>query len=69
MAWLADRASGVVSTRLGHAVRVIAADFEEVVKLVQPENYNEFVGELRDVSGLPLAWSPDAVTDFLAGWK
>ena len=37
-AWLADRAFGVVTTRLGLAVRVIAADFEEIVKLVQPES-------------------------------
>ena len=37
-AWLADRAFGVVTTRSGLAVRAIEADFEEVVKLVQPEN-------------------------------
>ena len=68
-AWLAERAFGVVTTRLGLAVRVRTTDFEEVVRLVQPENYTKFLGELRDVSGLPLSWGPDVVTDFLAGWK
>ena len=67
--WLAERAFGVVTTRLGLAVRVRTADFEEVMRLVQPENYTKFLGELWDVSGLPLSWGPEAVTDFLAGWK
>ena len=67
--WLAERAFGVVTTRLGLAVRVKTTDFEEVVKLVQPEKYTKFLGELWDVSGLPVSWSPDAVTDFLTGWK
>ena len=40
--WLADRAFGVVTTRLGLAVRV-TPDFEEVVRLVQPENHNKFL--------------------------
>ena len=66
--WLADRAFGVVTTRLGLVVRVKATDFEEVAELAQPENY-KFLGELWDVSGLTLSWGPDAVTDFLAGWK
>ena len=39
------------------------------VKLGQPEDHAEFQGEWWDVSGLPLSRSPDAVTDFLAGWK
>ena len=30
-------------TRLGLAVRVKTTDFEEVVKLVQPENYTKFL--------------------------
>ena len=58
-----------MTTRLGLAVRVRTADFEEVMRLVQPENYAKFLGELLDVSGLPLSWGPEAVTDFLAGWK
>ena len=68
-AWLADRAYGVVTTRMGLAVRVLAADLEESIKLVQPDNYSKFLGELWDVSGLPLSCGPDAGTDFLAGWK
>ena len=39
------------------------------MRLVQPENYTKFLGELWDVSGLPLSWGPEAVTVFLAGWK
>ena len=66
--WLADRVFGVVTARFGLAVRVKTPDFEEVVRLVQPD-YNKFLGELWDVSGLPLSWGPAAVTDFLAGWK
>ena len=58
-------ALGVVTTRLGPAVRVKIPDFEKVARLVQPENYNKFLGELWDVSGLPLSWGPDAVTDCL----
>ena len=56
------------TTCLGLVVKVKATDFEGVVKLVHPENY-KLLGELRDVSGSPLSWSPDAVTDFLGGWK
>ena len=56
--WLAERAFGVVTTRLGLSVRLITTDFEEVVKLVQPENYTKFLGEMWDVSGLPLSWVP-----------
>ena len=41
--------------RLALAVRVKTTDFEEVVKLVQPENNTKFVGVLWDVSGLPLS--------------
>ena len=37
--WLADRAFGVVTRCLGLAVRVKKTDFEEVVRLVQPETY------------------------------
>ena len=50
-AWLADGAYSVITTRMGLAVRVLAADLEEIRKLVQPE--------LQQVSGT------DAVTDFL----
>ena len=67
--WLADRAFGVVTTRLGLAVRGKTTDFEEVVKLAQPESYNKSLRELRGVSGLPFSRGPDAVTDFLAGWE
>ena len=51
------------------AVRVLAADFEEIVNLVQPENCSNRLGELWDVSGFPLSWSPDALTSFLAVWE
>ena len=43
--WIAERAFGVVTSRLGLAVRV-KTDSEEVVRLVQPENYTKFLGEL-----------------------
>ena len=33
------------------------------------EKYTKFLGELRDVSGLPVSRGPDAVTDLLTGWK
>ena len=56
--WLADRAFGVVTTRLGLALRVKTTDFEEVVKLVQPENRTKFLGELSDVSRLQLSGVP-----------
>ena len=59
----------MVTTRLGLAVRVKTTDFEEVVKLVPPENYTKFLGEKRDVSGPPLSWGPDAETDFLEPCK
>ena len=59
-ACLADRAYGVVTTRIGLAVIVLTADFEEIVKLVQPENNIKFLGELWCVSGLPFSWGSDA---------
>ena len=59
-AWFADRACGVVTTRIGLVVRVFTADFEEIVKLAQPENNIKFLGEVWNVSGLPLSWRSDA---------
>ena len=56
--WVAARAFGVVTTLLGLAVRVKTPDFEEIASLVQPEKYNKFLGEMWDVSGLPLSWDP-----------
>ena len=67
--WIAESGFGVVTIRLGLAVKGKTTDFEEVVKLVQPESHTKFLGELWDVSGLPFSWGPDAVKDFLAGWK
>ena len=67
--WIADRAFGVVTTRLRFAVKVKTTDFEEVVKLAQPDKYTKFRGELWGVSGQPFSWGPDVVTDFLAGGK
>ena len=68
-AWLADRAYRVVSIRMGLAVRVLAADFEEIIKQMRPDNYCKFLVDLWDVSGLPALPGPDAVTYFFAGWK
>ena len=41
---LADRAYGVVTASMELAVRVLAADFEEITKLVQPDNCSKFQG-------------------------
>ena len=43
--------------------RILAADVEEIMKLVQRDNYSKFQGELS------LSWDPNAVTFFIAGWK
>ena len=66
--WLADRACGVVTSRMGLAVKSTRSRLRGDNKLVQPENNSKFLGELKVASGLPLSWVPDAVTDFLAGW-
>ena len=42
-AWLAHHAYGVVTTRMELALRV---DFEEIVELVQPENYSKILGRV-----------------------
>ena len=51
------------------AVRVLAADFEEIGKLLEPENHSKFLG----TCGQPLSWAPDAkvnpVKSFCKGYR
>ena len=49
--WLADRVLAPI--RMGLAVRVLEADFEEIVKLVQPRNYNKFLDQRCELVVVP----------------
>ena len=59
--WCGDDAHGASCKSKNNRLRW------KVVKLVQPENYNKFLGELRNVSGLPLSLGPRCC-DRLSCW-
>ena len=60
--------SAQVIQRLQGLEAVVVKQLDRALSKVQ-NGITKFLGELWDVSGLPLSWGPEAVTDFLAGWK
>ena len=44
-AWMAELATGIVSTRRGFAVRVAAAQYDKAVKLVYPNDSERPLGK------------------------
>ena len=71
---MTDRAECVMTTRMTLAERIIVVDFEEVVKLVQSENYIKFFIELWDMSGkslygVPILWQTFWLIGRWSLWK
>ena len=65
---LGENAWGVVPTRNGFAIRVLATAREEAVKLLRPDGYNLQLGTLYEVSGLPQNMGKEALAAFLGNW-
>ena len=64
-ATIGQKSWGIVPTRKGWAVRVLAEDQEAVQKELNPT----FVtGDMYSVSGLPLSWHEENVRNFLGDW-
>ena len=67
-AFFCEKAFGVVPFARGFGVRVKAADFQEILTQIQPENSEQFIGKRWEISRLPLAMSKESLQDFLSGW-
>ena len=68
-AFIGEGAFGVVPFGQGYGVRVKSENFEEVLRQVQPENADSFLGKRWEISGLPLAMGPESLQDFLGNWQ
>ena len=59
---------GVVKTRKGFGVRVLAEQYEEAVHIVRPSDSASFLGTRYEMSGLPLSCGRDAIVELLGSW-
>ena len=59
---------GVVLTKRGWGIRVLAENFQTVLADVNPTAQADFLGEEYVVSGLPLSWGSANVAEFLGQW-
>eukprot|EP00973_Karenia_brevis_P091933 12409908-Karenia_brevis.AAC.1 len=48
-AWLQDN-YGVISLRNGFAIRLLSADYPEVIKMVRPDDHSKYVGKKWRIS-------------------
>ena len=60
---------GVVPTRRGWGIRVLAENFEQVLREVNPAAEAWVTGTEYVVSGLPLSWHAENVKKFLGPWE
>ena len=61
-------ALGVVPTRRGWGIRVLAESFQAVLADINPAEQAELLGDAYLVSGLPLSWGSANVKEFLGAW-
>ena len=66
---LGERAFGLVETRRGLVIRVKPQDFDEVLKLVRPDDHESLAGKLYEVSGLPCWMGRTALARFCGVWS
>ena len=59
---------GVVPTRRGWGIRVLAENFQAVLTDVNPTAQADLLGDEYVVSGLPLSWGSANVKEFLGEW-
>ena len=67
--FLGERAHGVVPTRKGLAIRVLASDYPDAIRQIRPEDAQRFLGKTWEVSGLPLGMGKEALEAFLQPWQ
>ncbi len=67
--FLGEKAFGVVATAQGFGVRVKTESFEEVLRQVRPDDYQQFLGTKWEISGLPMAMGKESLTRFLGDWN
>ena len=66
---MAEVSAGVVSTKRGFAIRVIAAHYESAVKTLHPHDSERLLGKRWEISGLPLSMGRIALMEFLDTWR
>ena len=66
---MAEVSAGVVSTKRGFAIRVIAAHYESSVKTLHPHDSERLLGKRWEISGLPLSMGRIALMEFLDTWR
>ena len=67
--WLSDMSMGIVNTRRGFAIRVVAAQYDHAVKMIYPNDSEKLLGKRWEISGLPLSMGGPALIEFLDGWR
>ena len=60
---------GIVNTRRGFAIRVVAAQYDHAVKMIYPNDSEKLLGKRWEISGLPLSMGGPALIEFLDGWR
>ena len=66
---MAEVSAGVVNTKRGFAIRVIAARYESAVKTLHPHDSERLLGKRWEISGLPLSMGRIALMEFLDTWR
>ena len=64
-----EKAFGVVPYGSGYGIRLKSEHFEEMLRQIQPEHAEQFLGKRWEISGLPLAMGAQNLQDFLGEWK
>ena len=67
--WLGEKAWGGVRISKGWGIRVKAAEREEALKLLRPEDWQGLSGTKYPIAGLPLSRGSDSVQAALDGWS
>ena len=60
-AFLASGGMGIVQSARGLCIRVKSADFDQTIRVLRPEDFTRYVGNVYHVSGIPLGAGPGAL--------
>ena len=64
-----EMSAGVVCTKRGFAIRVLAGQYESAVKSLYPHDSERLMGKRWEISGLPLSMGRVALVEFLDTWR
>ena len=67
--WMAEMSVGIVSTKRGFAIRVLAAHYDSAIKMLHPDDSERLLGKRWEISGLPLSMGRAALIEFLDTWR